>query len=380
MMARPLSCTDRWRKPAPRWVPTGRLTPDSWSRWWNAWEILADEILQPLLQLPRHPLLLARFGLLALRSARGLAGRFSSEAARALIGGLAAHSSLSLEAPASGSFALVLGMLGHAVGWPLPRGGAQRISDALAAHLRGLGGTIETGRAITSLDGLPAADPILLDVTAWQAARLAGGLLPARWQRTLASFPHGPSVFKIDYALDRPIPWKAEACCEAATIHLGGTFDEIAAAERDVSRGGTPARPFVLLAQPTICDPSRAPAGGNIAWAYCHVPRGSTVDMTSAIEAQIERFAPGFSRGVLARHVSRPPDLQASNANLDGGDITGGGCDLWHLLARPVPSFNPYRLGRTHLYLCSSSTPPGGGVHGMCGYQAARRVLSACEM
>ncbi|MEP6668329.1 MAG: NAD(P)/FAD-dependent oxidoreductase [Chthoniobacter sp.] len=341
----------------------------------DRWELLAGEILQPLLHIPRHPWLLARFGLLALRSARGLASRFSSDAAQALIGGLAAHSFLSLEARGSASFALVLGMFGHAVGWPLPRGGAQRISDALAAHLRALGGTIETGRAISSLDGLSAARAILLDVTAWQVARLARDRLPPRLQKALASFPHGPSVFKIDYALDRPIPWKAEACREAATIHLGGTFDEIASAERDVSRGHVPARPFVLLAQPTICDPSRAPAGGHIAWAYCHVPRGCALDMTGAIEAQIERFAPGFARCVLARHVSRPADLQAGNANLDGGDITGGACDLWHLLARPVASPNPYRLGHTHLYLCSSSTPPGGGVHGMCGYHAARWSL-----
>jgi len=346
----------------------------------DRWELLADEFLQPMLHVPRHPLLLARFGLLALQSARGLASRFASEAARALIAGLAAHSSLSLEAPASASIALVLGMFGHAVGWPLPRGGAQRISDALAAHLRELGGVIETGRMVDLLDGLPDADATLLDLTAWQAARLGRGRIPARLEKTLASFPHGPSVFKIDYALDRPIPWKAEACHEAATIHVGGTFEEIASGERDVSRGVAPARPFVLLAQPTICDPSRAPAGGHIAWAYCHVPRGSAVDMTSAIEAQIERFAPGFGQGILARHVSRPVDLEAANANLDGGDITGGACDLWHLLARPVPSPNPYRLGRSNLYLCSSSTPPGGGVHGMCGYHAARQVLATAGM
>ncbi|MEI9893760.1 MAG: NAD(P)/FAD-dependent oxidoreductase [Chthoniobacter sp.] len=341
------------------------------------WEKLAGEFLQPLLHIPRHPWLLAGFGLLALRSARGLASRFSSDAARALIAGLAAHSSISLEAPASGSFALVLGMFGHAVGWPLPRGGAQRISDALAAYLRGLGGTIETGRAITSLEGFSGVDPILLDLTAWQAARLARDRLPVRLGKALASFPHGPSVFKVDYALNAPIPWKAEECREAATIHLGGTFDEIATAEHEVARGEVPARPFVLLAQPTVCDPSRAPAGGHTAWAYCHVPRGNTVEMTGTIEAQIERFAPGFSRCVLARHVSRPADLQAGNANLDGGDITGGACDLWHLLARPGPGSNPYRLARTHLYLCSSSTPPGGGVHGMCGYHAARRALAA---
>ena len=343
----------------------------------NHWQSLADEFLQPLPHVPHHPVLFARFGLLALRSATGLASRFRSVAARALLAGLAAHSSIPLEAPASAAVALVLAMFGHAVGWPLPRGGAQRISDALAAYLQKLGGTIKTACEVTSLDSWSGAPAILLDVTAWQAARIARGRLPPRLEEKLASFPHGPSVFKIDYALAQPIPWTAVACREAATIHLGGTFEEIAAAEREVARGAAPVGPFVILAQPTICDPTRAPAGGHIAWAYCHIPRSISVDMTDAIESQIERFAPGFRACVLARHISRPGDFQGFNANLDGGDITGGACDLWHLLARPVPSWNPYRLERTNLYLCSSSTPPGGGVHGMCGHHAARRVLAA---
>jgi phytoene dehydrogenase-like protein len=341
------------------------------------WEALANEFLQPLLHISYRPLLMARFGLLALQSAAGFANRnFRSGAAKALFAGLAAHSSIPLEAPASAAVALVLGVFGHAVGWPLPRGGARRISDALAAHLRALGETIEMGKEVTSLDGFSDVDAILLDTSVWRAAEIARGRISQRLRKKLASFPHGPSIFKIDYALDKPIPWKAQECGGAATVHLGGTFEEIALAERDVANGRVPSRPFVLLAQPTICDPMRAPAGRHTAWAYCHLPRSCNEDMTALIEAQIERFAPGFSRRVLARRVSRPADLQASNANLDGGDISGGANDLWHLFARPVLSPNPYRLGRTNLYLCSSSTPPGGGVHGMCGYHAAHQALS----
>lgn len=347
----------------------------------SRWEELAGEILQPPLHISYRPLLMARFGLLALRSASGLVKRcFRNEPARALFAGLAAHSMIPLEAPASAAIGLVLALFGHAVGWPLPRGGARRISEALAEHLRVLGGTIETGKEVTALDRLSDAKVIFLDTTVWRAADLARDRISPRLRKTLASFPHGPSIFKIDYALDRPIPWKAQECGEAATVHLGGTFAEIALAEREVGQGRVPARPFVLLAQPTICDPTRAPAGKHIAWAYCHVPRSSAEDMTSAIEAQIERFAPGFSGCILARHISRSQDLQAANANLHGGDISGGANDLWHILARPVLSPNPYRLGRTNIYLCSSSTPPGGGVHGMCGYHAARQALRVFGM
>jgi len=341
------------------------------------WEALANEFLQPLLHVSYRPLLMARFGLLALRSAAGLATRcFRKEPARALFAGLAAHSMLPLEAPASAAIGLVLGIFGHAVGWPLPRGGAMRISEALAEHLRALGGTIETGREVTSLDDLPKTDAVFLDTSVWQAAELAKEKISPRLHRKLTGFPHGPSIFKIDYALDRPIPWKAPECGDAATVHLGGTLAEIALAEREVAEGRVPTAPFVLLVQPTIADPTRAPAGQHTAWTYCHIPRASDADMTGAIEAQIERFAPGFSRSILARHISRPSALQSANANLDGGDISGGANDLWHILARPSFSTNPYRLGRTHLYLCSSSTPPGGGVHGMCGYHAARQALS----
>jgi phytoene dehydrogenase-like protein len=343
----------------------------------DRWEPLLDEFLQPLLHLPRHPLLAARFGVLALRSAAAMAAQFfRHDEARALFAGLAAHSFLPLHAAGSAAYALVLGLLGHSVGWPLPRGGAQSISDALAAHLRTLGGSIETGHEVKTLATLPAANAVLLDLTAWQAARIAGDQIPQRVRERLAAFPHGPSVFKIDYALDRPIPWTAAECAQAGTVHLGGTFEEIALAEREVAAGIVPARPFVLVSQPTLFDPSRAPAGRHVGWAYCHVPRGATADLTEALEAQIERFAPGFRRTVLSRTLSRPTDLQATNANLDGGDITGGAGDLWHLIARPILSPRPYRLGRTKYYLCSSSTPPGGGVHGMCGYHAARCVLA----
>lgn len=340
------------------------------------WEALVGEFLQPLLHLPRHPWLLARFGAFAIRSASELARRaFRGEPARALFAGLAGHSFLPLTAPVSAAFALVLGAAGHAVGWPMPRGGAQRISDTLAARLRELGGTIETGARVDDVRDLPRAGATLLDLSAWEAARVAGASLPAWYRRRLAEFPHGPGVFKVDYALAAPIPWKAEACHRAGTLHLGGTLAEIAAAEEDVARGRIPSRPFVLLTQPSRFDPTRAPAGRHIAWAYCHVPFGCTADLTRAIESQIERFAPGFRECILARHVSAPPHLQKENANLTGGDISGGASDLWHLLARPTFSFTPSRTPLRGLYLCSSSTPPGGGVHGMCGVHAARAAL-----
>ena len=341
------------------------------------WERLTPELLGPVLHVPRHPVLLARFGLLALQSASGLARRsFRGEAARALFAGLAAHSFLPLEAMGSASFALVLAAAGHAVGWPLPRGGSQKISDALAAHLRELGGEIATSRPVTDVRELSRERAVLLDLTAWEAARVAGSRLSDAYRERLARFPHGPSVFKIDYALDGAIPWLAEPCRRAGTVHLGGTLAEIAASERHVARGELPERPFVLLAQQSLFDTTRAPAGQHTTWAYCHIPRGCTVDCTGVIEAQIERFAPGFRERILMRHISDPGVLTAGNANLDGGDISGGANDLWHLLARPIFSATPYRTPARGLYHCSSSTPPGGGVHGMCGHHAANAVLT----
>ncbi len=353
---------------------------DAWRRLMQPfvrdWEKLSGEFLQPMLHLPRYPLTLARFGLPALARAGALARlRFREEPARALFAGIAAHSFLPLEAIASAAFGLVLGAAGHAVGWPFPRGGAQAISDALAAHLRDLGGEIETGRRIENLDQLPTARAVLFDLTCWQFAQLAAEQLPVSYRRKLENFRHAPGVFKIDYALSAPVPWQAAGCRAAGTLHLGGTLEEIAASERAVAEGRHSERPFVLVAQQSLFDATRAPENQQTLWAYCHVPHGSEGDMTEAIEQQIERFAPGFRDCVLARHVAGAAALERSNANLVGGDINGGAADLWQLIARPVVSPAPYRTPRRGYYLCSASTPPGGGVHGMCGYHAARTAL-----
>ncbi len=340
------------------------------------WKVLASEFLQPILHMPRHPLILARFGMLALRSAMQLASSaFRGEQARALFAGIAAHSFLPLEAPVSASFALVLGAAGHAVGWPMPRGGAQSIAEALAAHLHELGGQIETSRPVDDVREFPSDTTALLDLSAWEAARVGRHRLPSSYRRKLERFRHGPGVFKVDYALAAPIPWAAEECRRAGTVHLGGTSGEIAEAERQVACGEIPGRPFVLLTQPSLFDTTRAPMGKHTAWAYCHVPFGCGEDMTDAIESQIERFALGFRDCVLARHISTPVHFERRNANLAGGDISGGASDFWHLLARPVLSWNPYRTPARGLYLCSSSTPPGSGVHGMCGFHAAKAAL-----
>jgi phytoene dehydrogenase-like protein len=340
------------------------------------WEKLADEFLQPMLHLPRHPMALAQFGIPALCPASSLAKiLFKHDPARALFGGIAAHSFLPLEAIASSAFGLVLGMAGHAVGWPIPRGGSQAIANALANCLRELGGTIETNRRVENLSDLPKSRVILLDVSVWQFLRIAGQGMAAAYRRRLESFRHAPGIFKIDYALSEPIPWKAEACRRAGTIHLGGTMDEIAAAERDVAHGTIPERPFTLVAQQSLFDETRAPPGQHTLWAYCHVPFDCKIDMSDPIESQIERFAPGFRDCVLARHKMSSADLEKSNANLAGGDINGGAANLMQLIARPIFSPTPYRTPLRGVYLCSASTPPGGGVHGMCGYHAARLAL-----
>ncbi len=340
------------------------------------WEKLSAEFLQPMLHLPRHPLALARFGLPALAPASTLAKfKFRQEPARALFAGIAAHSFLPLEAIASAAFGLVLGAAGHAVGWPFPRGGAQAISDALAAHLRELGGEIETDRRIEKLAQVPPARAVLFDTTCWQFSRIAAGQLPARYRSRLENFRHAPGVFKVDYALSEAVPWRGPECRAAGTLHLGGSLEEIARSEREVAHGRHAERPFVLVAQQSLFDETRAPGNQQTLWAYCHVPHGSDRDMTDAIEGQIERFAPGFRDCVLARHSAGASLLERSNANLVGGDINGGASDLWHLFARPVVSPAPYRTPVRGLYLCSSSTPPGGGVHGMCGYHAARTAL-----
>jgi phytoene dehydrogenase-like protein len=339
------------------------------------WSKLEVSLLGPL-RPPRHPLTLLRFGLQAMRSASGLAqGRFRGEHARGFFAGLAAHAIMPLERLPTAAFGLLLGVLGHVVGWPLPRGGAQNISNALASYLRTLGGEVVTGAPIACLDVLPAARAVLLDVTPKQVLEIAGNRLPEGYRRQLGRYRYGPAAFKIDWALDGPIPWRASACTRAATVHLGGTLAEIALSERAAWEGEHAERPFVLVAQPSLFDPSRAPPGMHVAWAYCHVPHGSTLDITERIEDQIERFAPGFRQRVLARSVLPPQALQQYNPNYIGGDINGGVQDLWQLFTRPTWRIVPYATPAQGLYICSSSTPPGGGVHGMCGYYAARAAL-----
>jgi phytoene dehydrogenase-like protein len=282
---------------------------------------------------------------------------------------------LPLGRPPSAAFGLMLGLLGHSVGWPFPRGGSQRLSDALASYLRSLGGEIETGRRVESLAELAGARAILLDVTPRGLLALAGDRLPARYRRRLERYRYGPGVFKVDWALDGPIPWRAEECARAVTVHLGATLEEIAASEAAPGQGEIAERPYVLLAQQSLFDSSRVPAGRHTAWAYCHVPNGSTVDMTGRIEQQVERFAPGFRERILARSTLGPADLERHDANYVGGDINGGAAILSQLLTRPVARLSPYTTPLPGVFLCSSSTPPGGGVHGMCGYHAARAAL-----
>jgi phytoene dehydrogenase-like protein len=339
-------------------------------------ELLFDGLLGPL-RAPRHPLALARFAADGTRSAVGLArSRFAGERARALLAGCCAHSMLSLRTPVSAAFGIVLALSAHAVGWPVARGGSQRLADTLASHLRSLGATIETERWITSLDELPVGrEPVLLDVTPRQLIELADRRLPDGYRRRLARYRYGPGVFKVDWALDAPIPWSAPEVAGAGTVHLGGTLDEVAASEAAATAGVHSERPFVLLVQASCFDDARAPAGKHSAWAYCHVPNGSTRDMTATIEAQVERFAPGFSSVIAARSVMDTAEVQRRNPNYVGGDINGGVQDLRQLFTRPVARANPYSTPLSGVFLCSSSTPPGGGVHGMCGYWAARAAL-----
>jgi len=324
---------------------------------------------------PRRPLAAARFALLGLRSAVGLANRFEGKRARALFAGLAAHAIQDLYRPPTASFGIVLGLFGHTHGWPLVRGGSRHLADALASYLRSLGGEVETGRHVESVDELPESQVTMLDITPRQLLRVAGHRLPARYLRALRRYRYGPGVFKVDWALDGPVPWKAEGCERAATIHVGGTLEEIAASEQAVWRDEAPARPFVLVAQQSLFEETRAPDGKQTLWAYCHVPNGSKVDMTERIEAQIERFAPGFRELVLERSVHGPAEIERDNENYVGGDISGGVQDLRQLYTRPAIRLNPYSTPVDGLYICSSSTPPGGGVHGLCGYYAARSAL-----
>lgn len=341
----------------------------------DRWEDVAEELLRRV-RLPRHPLLMGRFGLVGIRSAEGLATRrFRGEEARALLGGLAAHSMLSLDQSPTAGFGLFLGILAHAVGWPAAAGGSGAIASALGSYFESLGGKIETGREVASIDDLPAARAYLLDVTPRQLIAIAGSRLPGRYRETLSRFRYGPGVFKLDWALAGPVPWSAEACRKAGTVHVGGTLDELVASERAVTSGRIPERPYVLVAQQSLFDPARAPEGHHTLWAYCHVPAGSRVDMTEAIEAQIERFAPGFRALVLDRSARSAAAMESHNPNHIGGDINGGLQDLRGHLFRPVVRLDPYSTPNRDLYLCSSSTPPGGGVHGMSGHLAARSAL-----
>lgn len=343
----------------------GRLAGD-WPR--------IESVVLGLSRLPRHPLATAHFGIRALRPAVGFArSEFQGERARALFAGLAAHAMLPLERMPTASFGLILGALAHVAGWPFAKGGSQSIANALASYLRSLGGEIVTGIDVRSLDELPASRAIVCDVTPRQLLKIAGPRLSTGFRRALEHFRYGPGVCKVDWALATPIPWKAQECGRAGTVHIGGTMDEIAASERAPWSGQHAPKPFVLLVQPTLFDPSRAPEGKHIAWAYCHVPNGSQIDMSDAIEAQVERFAPGFRSTILKRSVMRTPDLELHNPNLVGGDINGGSAELDQLFLRPT--WRRYRTSARGLYLCSASTPPGGGVHGLCGYLAARAAI-----
>jgi len=338
-------------------------------------EQLFAEILRPIRLVPRHPLLMARFGLDALRSALALASRFRGDAARALFGGCAGHSFLPLDSAGSASFGIVLALTGHATGWPCAEGGSQSIIRALERHFLSLGGTIETSRRIASMRDIPDARAVLFDVTPRQLADIAGDSLPSRYVARLRRFRYGPGVFKIDWALDGPIPWRAADCAKSATVHVGGTIEEIAAHERAIWQGRTTDKPFVLVAQQSLFDPTRAPAGKQTGWAYCHVPHGSTEEMTERIERQIERFAPGFRDRILARHTMNSAEYESYDANFVGGDIAGGANTLLQFVARPFPSRNPYATPNERIFIASSSTPPGAGVHGMCGYWAAQAAL-----
>jgi phytoene dehydrogenase-like protein len=341
------------------------------------WPELAADILRPVVGVPASPFLMARFGVQALQPASWQARRFKSERTRALWAGMAAHSFLRMEQFGSAAAALVLGAQAHAVGWPQARGGTQALTNALVAHLAELqsesGGELHLRSRVESLDALPAADLLICDVTPRQLEALGGNMLSGGYKKTLRRFRPGPGVFKVDYALSAPIPWRAAECGRALTVHVGGSFADIAASERAMAEGRLAEAPFVLLAQPTLFDDSRAPAGKHIAWAYCHVPFGCEEDRLSALEGQIERFAPGFGECVLARRVLGAAELGAMDANLAGGDISGGAMDLPQLFFRPTAQ--GYATSDSRVWLCSSSTPPGGGVHGMCGANAARAAL-----
>jgi len=338
------------------------------------WDTLTPDFLGPL-RFPKHPINLALFGLKALQPASFFQKRFKEERAKALFAGLAAHSILPLDAITTSAIGLVLGAAGHAVGWPLPKGGSQSIASAMANYFRSLGGEIETGMEIESISQLPSHRCVLFDLTPRQLIQIAGDRLPSSYRKRLEKYRYGSGVFKVDYILSEPVPWRDPRCLKAGTVHLGGTFKEIAAGEKTMDAGGHAEKPYVLVAQQSLFDESRTPDDRQTLWAYCHVPNGSDKDMTDAIDSQIERFAPGFRDVVDERHTMNTSQFQEYNANYFGGDINGGRQDIWQLFTRPVHLIHPYATPAKGVYLCSSSTPPGGGVHGMCGFHAATLAL-----
>jgi len=351
----------------------------AWTGWVEGliavWDEVLDEILRPI-RLPRHPGAALRFARSALRSGRGLArGRFDGVRAQALLAGISAHSVRPLTAPGSAAVGVVLGVTGHVAGWPLPRGGAGQIASALVRVLTRLGGTVDLGHRVGSLNELPPSRARLLDLTPRQILALAASTLPPGYARALARYRYGPGVFKLDWALSEPIPWRHRATRQAGTVHLGGTLDQLTEAMAAPERGKVADEPFLILAQPSLFDETRAPGSAHTAWAYCHVPNGWQGDLTELVEGRVERYAPGFRDTVLARAGAGPRELERRNANLVGGDIGGGAATLWQTIFRPVPRWDPYATPVPGLYLCSSSTPPGGGVHGMCGARAAARAL-----
>jgi phytoene dehydrogenase-like protein len=341
------------------------------------WSEFAPEILRPVSFIPRHPWLMARFGMLALQPARVVARRFRSQRTQVLFAGLAAHSFLSLDEPLSAAFAILMAVPAHTVGWPIPRGGAQSLTNALCRFLSTFESKLSTSSPVQNLSALATYDLLLCDLTPRQLLKVGGQRLSDSYKRRLGRYRYGAGVFKVDYALSAAIPWKATSCLRAATVHLGGSFEEIATSEQEVRTGQHPDRPFVLLVQPSLFDTSRAPAGKHTAWAYCHVPNGSKLNMLEKLENQIERFAPGFRDCILARRVFSPADLESMDANLVGGDIGGGVMDVRQILFRPT--WRHYGTSARDIYICSASTPPGGGVHGMCGYHAAKMALSRLD-
>ena len=342
----------------------------------RGWDDLAPSLLAPIARVPRHPYALARFGIPSLAPATVLGKRiFRTDEARGVFAGCAAHAFMSLRSPMTSSFGLMLAASAGAVGWPMVAGGSARLSDALVAELEEHGGTVECGRRVTSMSDLPPHRAVLFDIAPRQVAAIAGDALAPRYRRRLERFRLGPAVFKVDHALSGPVPWEAEACRKAGTVHIGGTIDEIADSERAVADGRIHDRPFMLVAQQSLADPSRAPAGQHTLWSYCHIPNGSVVDMTTRMEAQIERFAPGFRDLILARHVAGPAWYERHNRAYIGGDITGGAYDGLQIVFRPTIG-RSYRTTNPSLFLCGAATPPGGGVHGMCGHHSANVVLS----